>query len=163
MVETEKLCQEKADTALDFFWVLFLGVCFWQLWKVRFELDKPLVWLCILGREWKLCPYAPLRWKDLPPVPHRGTLGVLPQEMARGGVNPQNLLLFNKATLKQSIGSSGNNVSPQEKKTLLYALWLHCLVWRWRKKGKACQLIDSWMEKMSLHRPRGTKLACCSD
>lgn len=42
--------------------------------------------------------------------------GKLPQEMARGGINPHNLLSFNKDTLIQRTGSSGNNVSPQEKK-----------------------------------------------
>lgn len=41
--------------------------------------------------------------------------GKLPPEMARDGVNPYNLLSFNKASIKQRADSSGSNVSPQEK------------------------------------------------
>lgn len=130
--------------------------------RLGHELDKPLVWYSISGRGWELRFYAPLRWNGIPPpLPHCGTLGMLPQEMARGGTNPHDLLFFNKATPKQSSGSSGNSVSPQEKTTIVCSVAsLSCL--KMEEKGKTCQVIASLMEKLSLRRPRAAKLACCS-
>jgi len=89
-------------------------------------------------------------------------LGMLPQDMARRGVKPQNHLLFNKAAPKQSIGYSGNNVSSQNENTIVCSV-ASLPPLKMEEKGKACQFIASLMEKtLSLCKPRATNLACCS-
>lgn len=64
-------------------------------------------------------------------------------------------LLLNKSVVPQE------TVSPQDKTTIVCSVAsLSCL--KTEEKGKAYQLIASLTEKLSLQRPRATKLACCS-
>lgn len=139
------------------FFILFRGACFWQLCKMFLNLISLWSDIVCQGLLFLCTSYVKMYPTCTPPLWNPGKLS---QEMARGGVNPHNLS-FNKALLKQRTGSSGNNVSPQERNTIVCSVaslsWL-----KMEEKGKACQLIAGLMEKLSLHRPRASKLACCS-